>query len=309
MPRRLPTLLDVYNDLHTAFGPQHWWPGETPFEVVVGAVLVQNTSWRNVERAISNLREHELLDVQRLARVTTQRLERLLRPAGYYRVKAKRLGNLLEFLVVEHEGSLDSLFALPIAVAREQLLSVNGVGPETADSILLYAGNQPKFVVDAYTKRVLVRHGWLDASCGYDDMQQLFEQRLDVDVPLYNEFHALIVRLGNEYCRAKPKCDACPLRHRLPRSGPRDYWNHWTHPRKTRERAVVKRLQVLDFYSLNSASSKRRSCRMFRGFCPKSPLPIRDALCMLMIDWRSGSVSTVSVTSSRNRSKRVMCTM
>ncbi len=223
MPRRLPPLLDVYHDLHAALGPQHWWPAETPFEVVVGAVLVQNTSWRNVERAIANLKQHGLLEPHRLALVTRPRLERLLRPAGYYRVKARRLGNFLKFLVDEHAGSLDSLFALPLAVAREQLLSINGVGPETADSILLYAGNLPKFVVDAYTKRVLVRHGWLDASSGYGDMQQLFEQRLTVDVSLYSEFHALIVRVGNEYCRAKPKCDACPLRHRLPRSGPCDY--------------------------------------------------------------------------------------
>lgn len=220
MPRRLPPLLDVYDELFVAFGPQHWWPGDTPFEVVVGAVLVQNTSWRNVERAIADLKQQNLLDVHRLVRLETPRLEELLKPVGYFRVKAKRLRNVLRFLVDQHAGSLDSLFALPLDVAREQLLGVNGVGPETADSILLYAGNLPKFVVDAYTRRVLVRHGWLATSATYDDMQRLFERRLAEDVPLYNEYHALVVRVGNKYCRAKPKCDDCPLRHRLPRSGP-----------------------------------------------------------------------------------------
>src|SRR5690606_29447362 len=148
MPRRLPPLTDLYDALFEQFGPPAWWPGESPTEVAVGAVLVQYTAWRNVEHAIANLRREELLDIVRLYEVEPTRLESVIQPAGYYRVKALRLRNLLSMLVSEHGGSLDSLFALPLEVARKQLLGVNGVGPETADSILLYAGNQPKFVVD-----------------------------------------------------------------------------------------------------------------------------------------------------------------
>ncbi len=212
--------MEVYDELLQAFGPQSWWPGDSPFEVVVGAVLVQNTSWRNVERTIFNLKRHDLLDIHRLARVTTPRLERLLQPAGYFRVKAKRLSSVLEFLLREHGGSLDRLFQLPLEVARGQLLAVHGVGPETADSILLYAGQLPKFVVDAYTRRVLVRHGWVAPPANYQAMQEWFERRLDADVSLFNEYHALIVRLGVEYCKPTPRCDNCPLQHRLPRGGP-----------------------------------------------------------------------------------------
>lgn len=220
MSRKLPPLMDVYQELVAAFGPQHWWPGDTPFEIVVGAVLVQNTAWRNVERAIANLKKHKLLEVRPLARVSTPRMERLIQPAGYFRVKAKRLRNVVDFLIREHDGSLDSLFAQPVETARGQLLSVNGIGPETADSILLYAGALPKFVVDAYTRRMLVRHDWLATPAKYDQMQQLFEDNLDMDVELFNEYHALIVRLGVEYCKPTPKCDECPLRHRLPPGGP-----------------------------------------------------------------------------------------
>lgn len=220
MPRRLPPLTQLYDALFERFGPQAWWPGESPTEVVVGAVLVQNTAWRNVERAIANLRREELLDIVRLYEVEPTRLETLIQPAGYFRVKAQRLRNLLAMLVSEHGGSLDSLFALPLDVAREQLLGVSGVGPETADSILLYAGNLPKFVVDAYTRRVLLRHGWLAPPAKYEQMQKLFESRLPPDAMLYNEYHALIVRLGYEFCRAKPRCEGCPLACYLPRGGP-----------------------------------------------------------------------------------------
>ncbi|QDU54868.1 endonuclease III domain-containing protein [Aeoliella mucimassa] len=220
MPRRLPSLDELYETMLAACGPQHWWPGESPLEVVVGAVLVQNTAWRNVERAIANLKTHELLDVERLHRAPTEQLETLLQPAGYFRVKTKRLQNVIRFLVDQHGGSLDRLFELSIDDARQQLLSVNGVGPETADSILLYAGSLPRFVVDAYTRRILLRHNWIEPPATYEAMQQLFERRLAPDVDLYNEYHALIVRVGNEYCRAKPKCESCPLRSYLPRSGP-----------------------------------------------------------------------------------------
>ncbi|MCO6046493.1 endonuclease III domain-containing protein [Aeoliella sp. ICT_H6.2] len=220
MPRRPPPLLDLYEEMYAAFGPQHWWPGDSPLEVVIGAVLVQNTAWRNVERAIANLKQHNLIDVDRLYAVEVGRLEELVQPAGYFRVKARRLRNLLEFVIDRHEGSLDRLFELPMEEARRQLLEVNGVGPETADSILLYAGEQPKFVVDAYTRRVLLRHGWLAPPATYEAMQKFFERRLPAEVPLYNEYHALIVRIGNQYCRSQPKCEECPLKGRLPRGGP-----------------------------------------------------------------------------------------
>ena len=223
MPRRLPSLIELYQTMHSALGPQDWWPGESPLEVVVGAVLVQNTAWRNVERAIANLKSENLLNVECLHRAQTERLEQLLQPAGYFRVKTKRLQHVIRFFVEQHGGSLDNLFALPIDQARQQLLSVNGVGPETADSILLYAGELPRFVVDAYTRRILLRHNWIAPPATYDAMQQLFERRLEADVALYNEYHALIVRVGNEFCRAKPKCEGCPLRGYLPRSGPCDF--------------------------------------------------------------------------------------
>jgi endonuclease-3 related protein len=220
MPRRLPPPIELYNDMYSALGPQNWWPGESPFEVVVGAVLVQNTAWRNVERAIANLKQHDLMDIKRLYAVKVPRLEQLLQPAGYFRVKTQRLRNVLEYLITNHDGELDGLFALPLDEARRQLLEVNGVGPETADSILLYAGEMPKFVVDAYTRRILLRHGWLAPPAAYPEMQQLFERRLPADTQLYNEYHALIVRVGNEFCKSRPKCEECPLRHRLPRGGP-----------------------------------------------------------------------------------------
>jgi endonuclease-3 related protein len=220
MPRRTPPLLDIYEALHTAFGPQGWWPGDSAVEIVVGAVLVQNTSWRNVEHALRNLRERDLFDFEQLLALEHAELERLIQPAGFYRVKARRLRNLLDFLVASHEGSLENLFALPLAEARRQLLGVNGVGPETADSILLYAGGLPLFVVDAYTRRVLVRHGWLPPGARYDEMQRLFHAQLPPNPQIFNEYHALIVRLGHHYCRARPQCEGCPLACHLPRSGP-----------------------------------------------------------------------------------------
>jgi endonuclease III related protein len=210
----------MYKALLARFGSQGWWPGESPAEVVIGAVLVQSTSWRNVEHALANLRGLGLLDLNRLAAVEQDELERLIQPAGFYRVKARRLRNLLDFLIECHQGSLDSLFRLPLTEARRQLLSVSGVGPETADSILLYAGGLPKFVVDAYTRRLLVRHGWMPPGVSYHQMQQLFESQLAPDAQLFNEYHALIVRVGYQYCKAQPRCFDCPLACYLPRSGP-----------------------------------------------------------------------------------------
>jgi endonuclease III related protein len=216
-----PTMLtDVYRRLFDAFGPQHWWPGETPFEVIVGAMLTQNTSWQNVVRAIDNLRQADLLEPKALYDVPVEELEELIRPAGYFRVKAVRLRSLLKFLVKRYDGSLDTMFAVGLPELRRELLAVHGVGPETADSILLYAGGLPTFVVDAYTHRVLARHGWISFDADYHEIQDYVQSELPQDVPLFNEFHALFVRLGKDYCRkSKPKCDECPLRELLPCGG------------------------------------------------------------------------------------------
>jgi endonuclease-3 related protein len=219
--RKSSPLTDVYRRLFDAFGPQHWWPGETPFEVIVGAVLTQNTSWQNVERAIHNLREADLLESKALYDVPVEELEELIRPAGYFRVKAGRLRSLLAFLVEEYDGSLDAMFQTGLPDLRERLLAVHGIGPETADSILLYAGQLPTFVVDAYTHRVFARHGWINFETDYHGIQDYIQGELPQEVPLYNEFHALIVRLGKDFCRkTNPKCTECPLRELLPRGGP-----------------------------------------------------------------------------------------
>jgi len=214
-------LQEVYQRLFDAFGPQHWWPGRTPFEVMVGAVLVQNTNWQNVRRAIENLREVDLLEPHALDEVPQDELEELIRPAGYYRIKAKRLRSLLDFFLARYDGSIETMFRTDLPTLREELLSVHGIGPETADSILLYAGGLPSFVVDAYTYRVLTRHGWVGFDADYHEMQEYFESNLPDDPALFNEFHALFVHLGKHYCRKTgPKCEACPLRDLLPRGGP-----------------------------------------------------------------------------------------
>ena len=214
-------LQEVYQRLLDAFGPQKWWPGDTRFEMMVGAILVQNTNWQNVERAIGNLREAELLDPHALYEVPEEELQELIRPAGYYRVKAKRLRGLLRFLVERYDGSIEAIFRTPLADLRQELLGVNGVGPETADSILLYAGGLPIFVVDAYTHRILGRHGWIDLESDYHQIQEFFHDRLPADAPMFNEFHALLVYLGKHYCKkARPLCETCPLKSMLPRGGP-----------------------------------------------------------------------------------------
>jgi endonuclease-3 related protein len=211
---------EIYRRLFEAFGPQLWWPGESPFEVMVGAVLVQNTSWKNVERAIENLRQRDLLDPKALFAVPPEELETLVRPAGYFRIKARRLRNLLEFVVRQYDGSLDAMFTADTHALRAELLGVNGVGPETADSILLYAAEKPTFVVDAYTLRIFARHGWVEFDTDYHTLKEYLESGLQRDVQLYNEFHALLVRLGHEHCRKRPKCEGCPLEDLLPRGGP-----------------------------------------------------------------------------------------
>ena len=215
-------LQQVFDRLLTAYGPQNWWPGESPFEVLIGAVLTQNTSWANVARAIERLRQADLLDPHALYALPAKELEELIRPAGYFRVKARRLRNLLELLVNRHGGSLDAMFAVGLQALRDELLSVNGIGPETADSILLYAAGLPTFVVDTYTYRVLTRHGWIDFDADYHQIKDHFQSSLEPDVALYNEYHALLVRLGKLHCRKKARCDGCPLAELLPDGGPRE---------------------------------------------------------------------------------------
>lgn len=216
-----PTLQEIYDRLLARYGPQSWWPGDSPFEVMVGAVLVQNTSWQNVEKAIRTLRNEDLLDPHRLYEVPLEELEGLIQPAGYFRVKARRLRNLLEVLVQRYDGSLEAMFSTSLPELREQLLSVSGIGPETADSILLYAGNLPTFVVDTYTYRVFSRHGWISFDANYEQIKESMEDGLAQDVAMYNEYHALLVRVGKECCRkSKPLCNGCPLADLLPEGGP-----------------------------------------------------------------------------------------
>ena len=213
--------LQVYDRLLKAIGPQQWWPGETPFEVMVGAVLTQNTNWQNVEKAIRNLRQADLLDPHALYNVPVEELEELLRPAGYFRIKARRLRNLLEYLVTRWDGSLQAMFQAGIYTLREELLAISGIGPETADSILLYAGGLPAFVVDAYTQRISARHGWIGFDSDYHQTQDYIQSCLPEDVRLYNEYHALLVYAGKHYChKTKPNCRECPLMEMLPEGGP-----------------------------------------------------------------------------------------
>ena len=209
----------VYRHLFKSLGPQGWWPGDSPFEVMVGAVLVQNTAWKNVERAIANLKQAKVLRPQKLFELPVEELAELIRPAGYFRVKAKRLHNLVKFFVEKYRGSLAAMRKVDTYVLRAQLLSVNGIGPETADSILLYALGKPVMVVDTYTHRVFARHGWVSHGTAYHPLQEHITEQLPIDTTLYNEFHALLVHVGHHYCSASPRCENCPLREMLPESG------------------------------------------------------------------------------------------
>lgn len=248
-------LRKFYSALYRAWGPQHWWPAESPFEVIVGAYLTQNTSWTNVERAIENLRRADVLTVDGIRKLRLSRLEKLIRPSGYFRQKAQRLKTFVAFLDHQYEGSLQKMFGQPTQKLRLELLELNGIGPETADSILLYGGNHPVFVVDAYTRRVLERHGILPEKTDYEEIRALFELALQSEVeqqksggpgisaPLesgfpglvhrpsamssahrtaqvqvFNEMHGLIVGVGKFHCgKSKVKCDGCPLQAFLPK--------------------------------------------------------------------------------------------
>ncbi len=210
--RLLRVLPEFYEALYAALGPQDWWPARTPFEVIVGAILAQSTAWGNVERAVSRLRQARLLTPRGIEHMPLGKLARLVRPSGYFRQKAKKLKAFVRFLRREFGGSLARMFRTPTAQLRRMLLGVHGIGPETADSILLYAGNHPIFVVDAYTRRILLRHGLVDAQAGYEEIRRLFEQSLPRDPRLYNEYHALLVHVGKTWCRPRvARCDECPL--------------------------------------------------------------------------------------------------
>jgi endonuclease III related protein len=207
-----PPLDEYFNSLFTTLGPQHWWPAKTPFEVIVGAILTQSTSWSNVETALARLRGAELLTPVAIEHVSLRRLQSLIQSSGYWRQKARALKSFVRFLRLEYRGSLKRMFETPTIVLREKLLGVFGIGPETADSILLYAGQHGVFVVDAYTKRMLVRHGWADPKAKYDEIRWQFERRFPGNVSKFNEFHALIVAAGKNWCRkTNPNCEECPL--------------------------------------------------------------------------------------------------
>lgn len=206
-----PALLDIYKTLMRAYGPQHWWPAETPTEVVIGAILTQNTAWTNVERAIEQLRRANALSFSALRDMPIHKLEQLIRPAGTFRVKALRLKAFVDVLWEQHGGSLQELFAGSVERVRTRLLAIHGVGPETADAILLYAAGKASFVVDAYTVRILRRHFLLDDTAKYDDVQAMFHRALSPDPRMYNEYHALLVAIGKRHCRPTAKCDGCPL--------------------------------------------------------------------------------------------------
>jgi len=202
---------EIYETLYSAFGPQNWWPGETPFEIVVGAILTQNTNWGNVEKAINNLKKDRALNSKALHEMPHKRLASLIRPAGYFNIKADRLKHFLDFFSNHYRGSIKRMSAEETYSLREKLLNVNGIGPETADSILLYAFERPVFVIDAYTKRVLQRHNIVPENAAYHELQDFFHGNLSSNVRLFNEYHALFVKVGKEYCKPKPRCERCPL--------------------------------------------------------------------------------------------------
>jgi len=209
-----------YQTLLDALGPSGWWPAQSAFEVAVGAVLTQNTAWRNVEKALAALKAADAFSVSAMLALPIEDLAELIRPSGYYRLKAARLRNLLDFLAREAAGdpsladdpALSYLSGQDTRELREKLLAVRGVGPETADCILLYALDRPVFVVDAYTARVAVRHGLASEDAGYDELQDIFSRALPEDAAVYNECHALLVRVGHALCKkSRPLCNACPL--------------------------------------------------------------------------------------------------
>jgi endonuclease-3 related protein len=208
----LPQIGYIFLDLYNYFGPQGWWPGESSFEVCIGAILTQNTTWKNVEKVIKKLKAQELLSPEKLFHMDEEKLAEYIRSSGYYKQKAKALKNFLAFLFNRYDANLKKMFSQDVEILRKQLLDVKGIGQETADSILLYAGNKLIFVVDAYTKRIAIRHNLVSHKTDYQEIQGLFSKNLPPDVSLFNEYHALIVQVGKTYCSNKePKCQICPL--------------------------------------------------------------------------------------------------
>ena len=204
-------LKNIYKRLLDVYGRQEWWPAKTKFEVIVGAILTQNTNWVNVEKALKNIRAEGLLNFKALNSISLEKLALLIKPAGYYNVKAKRIKSFLKFFSAEYQGSVRNMLREDSNLQREKLLKVNGIGPETADSILLYAVGIPIFVVDAYTKRIFSRHGFVKLEDDYSVIQRLFMDNLELDEGVFNEYHALIVKLAKEHCKVKPECEQCPL--------------------------------------------------------------------------------------------------
>ena len=204
--------MKIYRALFKAYGPRHWWPGETPFEVMVGAILTQNTSWRNVEKAIGHLKEKRVLKTEGIYKLRKSKLASLIKSSGYYRIKADRLKSFVNFLFEGYNGDIEKMREESVEELRRKLLGVRGIGPETADSILLYGLKKPIFVVDAYTKQILSRHRIISEKASYEEIQGLFMNHLPLDERLFNEYHALFVHLGKTLCKKIPKCDICPLR-------------------------------------------------------------------------------------------------
>ena len=204
-------LMEIYDLLLQRYGSQGWWPGNSRFEVVLGAILTQNTNWANVEKALNKLKAANAIDADKLYHMDQDCLAELIRPAGYYNLKARRLKNFLNWLYDNYDGNIDTLANMSVYSLREELLSVKGIGRETADSILLYAFDKPVFVIDTYTARVLIRHGLIEPEADYEQLRDLFESNLPPDTKLYNEYHALLVQAGKKHCKPKPKCTGCPL--------------------------------------------------------------------------------------------------
>lgn len=205
-------ILRIFKILNGHFGNLHWWPASSPFEVIVGAILTQNTNWQNVEKAIDNLKANSLMSPEALLKAEDHVIAQLIRPSGYFNIKTARLKSFLLFLSENFGNDLDRMFSRKLWPLREELLKIKGVGRETADSILLYAGNKAIFVVDAYTKRIFLRHGLIDVKADYDEIQQLFMKHLPPSHDLFNQYHALIVNTGKMFCAKKePRCTECPL--------------------------------------------------------------------------------------------------
>ncbi|MBI2875950.1 MAG: endonuclease III domain-containing protein [Candidatus Tectomicrobia bacterium] len=228
-------LEEVYVRLREHFGPQRrgpygWWPGETAFEVAIGAILTQNTAWQNVEKALARLKARELLTPQALQEIPQEELAALSVPAGYFNVKARRLKTFVGFLWEHSQGNLEALLREDLTILRPRLLGIQGIGPETADSILLYAGGHPIFVVDAYTQRIFSRHRWIREKASYAELQELFLQHLSRDPLLYNEYHGLLVNLGKYHCKRKPLCSTCPLGPDLPAARRKSPWSRSSTP-------------------------------------------------------------------------------